>query len=134
MPGRGAIRPGATDKERAKAMPNPPVLPDPPAVPDSVDSTVMKFRGAYLEERGVHFAVISVEPETVQSESAQKEAVKTYQRFFPEASIVLMVENENQPPTYYGRRDIVAFLNTLEETQIKWKMFTLQQTPSSPAD
>jgi hypothetical protein len=101
-------------------MPNPPASPNPP------DPNVRKFRGAYLEERGVHFAVVSVEKDAVQSESAQKEAVKIYQRIFPEASIILMVENENQPPVYYGRKDIVAFLNTLEDNQIKWKIYTVQ--------
>jgi hypothetical protein len=115
-------------------MPNPPAAnPSDPA--GASNSLLMKFRGAYLEERGVHFAVISVEQDAVQTESARKEASRTYQRFFPDASIVLMTESEGQPPVYYGRRDIVAFLNTLEDAQIKWKTYTVQltQQESSPS-
>jgi hypothetical protein len=113
----------AADRERAEAMPK---SADPPKPADPV---TMKFRGAYLEERGVHFAVVSVEKDIVQSERTQKEAARIYQRIFPEASIIFMVESDNHPPVYYGRKDIVAFLNTLEESQIKWKSYTVQMPP-----
>jgi hypothetical protein len=85
-----------------------------------------KFKGAYIIERGVKFAIVTVEEDAVQSETTQKETMKAYQRYFPDAPIILMVEKENDNPEYYGRKDIVSFLYTLEPEQIKWKTYTIQ--------
>jgi hypothetical protein len=85
-----------------------------------------KFKGAYIIERGVKFAIVIVEEDAAQNEAAQKETMRAYQRYFPDAPIILMVEKENDRPEYYGRKDIVSFLHTLEPEQIKWKTYTIQ--------
>ena len=89
---------------------------------------VVKFRGAYLTERGVHFAIVHVEAEEVATEAVEKETNKTYKKYFPEGTpIILMVEEEGtKQPLFYGRKDIVAFLQGTEQEQIKWKNYTVQ--------
>ena len=88
----------------------------------------IKFKAAYLAERGVYFAVIQVSAESVETEYAQREAARFYKRFFPEGtSIILMAlkhEGSTLPATFYGRRDLVAFMSALDSDLIKWKIYT----------
>ena len=42
-------------------------------------------------------------------------------QFFPHMSIILMSYNKNQQYRFYGRKDIVDFLQTIELKQIPWK-------------
>ena len=46
-------------------------------------------------------------------------------QFFPNMSIILMSYNKNQQHRFYGRKDIVDFLQTIELKQIPWKTLTI---------
>ena len=95
----------------------------------------VRFKGAYLTERGVNFAIVQVEPKAAENEFKQNETAEFYEKYFPEGTpVILMVLNKNNiktegeeekipPAFFYGRRDIVAFLSTIELNQIKWKNY-----------
>ena len=44
-------------------------------------------------------------------------------RFFPGMPIILMSLTPQGKPQYYGRKDIVGFLNTVRLNQIPWKKY-----------
>ena len=46
-------------------------------------------------------------------------------QFFPHMSIILMSYNRNQQHRFYGRKDIVDFLQTIKLEQIPWKTLTI---------
>ena len=43
--------------------------------------------------------------------------------FFPNMPIILMSQDSNGTPHYYGRKDIVDFLKTIRLDQIPWKEY-----------
>ena len=57
----------------------------------------MKIQGAVIIEQGVTFAIVM--------------------------PIILMSQDSNGTPHYYGRKDIVAFLRTIRLDQIPWKEY-----------
>ena len=44
-------------------------------------------------------------------------------RFFPGMPIILMSLTPQGKPQYYGRKDIVDFLNSVRLNQIPWKKY-----------
>jgi len=44
---------------------------------------------------------------------------------FPGLPIILMAQDGRGVPTYWGRKDIVAFLAKLHVPQIPWKEYTI---------
>ena len=43
--------------------------------------------------------------------------------YFPNMPIILMSQDANGEPHYYGRKDIVDFLKTIRLDQIPWKEY-----------
>ena len=82
---------------------------------------MIKIRGAVIIEQGVTFAVIAVK-QSVTNYTARSIAVRQeLQYFFPNMPIILMSQDQNGTPHYYGRKDIVDFLKTIRLDQIPWK-------------
>mgnify|MGYP000847892914 CR=1 FL=1 len=83
----------------------------------------MTIHGAVIKEQDVTFAIISVKPEvtryTVRITAARQELAA----FFPNMPIVLMSQDASGAPHYYGRKDIVEFLQTIRLSQIPWKTY-----------
>lgn len=86
----------------------------------------MKFNGALITEQGVTFAIVVVKPSAVFNNNTIVETQKAFQKFFPLGTpIILMVQNSQGIPTYYGRRDIVNFLAKVHPSRIPWKTYTV---------
>lgn len=83
----------------------------------------MLLHGAVICEQGVTFAIISVKPTvtmyTVRATAFRREIAP----FFPNMPIILMSQDQNGTPRYYGRKDIVDFLKTIRLEQIPWKTY-----------
>ena len=85
----------------------------------------MKFQGALIKEQGVTFGIVIVKPHVIQVSS---EAIQTQREFapaFPGVPIILMAQDSQGTPTYYGRRDIVGFLANTPVSAIPWKEYTV---------
>ena len=83
----------------------------------------MKIQGAVIIEQGVTFAIVVVN-QTVTNYTSRAVRVRAYlSQFFRNMPIILMSQDNNGTPHYYGRKDIVAFLRTLRLEQIPWKEY-----------
>ena len=85
----------------------------------------MKIQGAVIIEQGVTFAIVVVS-QSVTNYTSQiirvRNALSSYFRNMP---IILMSQDSNGRPHYYGRQDIVKFLQSIRLDQIPWKEYTL---------
>ena len=82
---------------------------------------VIKVRGAVIIEQGVTFAVIAVKQSVTNYTARIVQVRQELQNFFPNMPIILMSQDKNGTPHYYGRKDIVEFLKTIRLDQIPWK-------------
>ena len=83
----------------------------------------MKLQGAVIIEQGVTFAIVVVKQSVTNYTSKIIRTRQQLQPFFPNMPIILMSQDSNGTPHYYGRRDIVEFLKTVRLDQISWKEF-----------
>ena len=85
----------------------------------------MKIQGAVIIEQGVTFAIIVVN-QTVTNYTTRAVQVRAYlSQFFPNMPIILMSQDKNGTPHYYGRKDIVEFLRSIRLDQIPWKFYNI---------
>jgi len=84
----------------------------------------MKFQGAVIKEQGVIFAVVIVKKSVVDNSIEANKTIKSFQSLFPGIPIVLMAQDHNGTPTYYGRQDVSHFLANIPLHAIPWKEYT----------
>ena len=85
----------------------------------------MRIQGAVIIEQGVTFAIVVVN-QTVTNYTSRAIQVRNYlSQFFRNMPIILMSQDSNGTPHYYGRKDIVAFLRTVRLDQIPWKEYNI---------
>jgi hypothetical protein len=85
----------------------------------------MTFQGAVIREQGVTFAVVIVQKHVIDSSTEAGWAIATFQPVFPGLQVVLMAQDYQGTPTYYGRRDIARFLANVPLEAIPWKQYTV---------
>ena len=85
----------------------------------------MRFQAALTREQGVEFAVVAVGPRVVGSTREATDAMRAFQRVFAGVPVVLMAQDGRGRPTYYGRRDIVRFLASINFGRLPWREYTL---------
>jgi hypothetical protein len=83
----------------------------------------MQLEGAIIKEQGQSFAIVVVKSHVLNSSDKDRVA-QSFSRYFPGKPIILMAQNSGGIPTYYGRKDIVAFLANIQISRIPWKKFT----------
>ena len=83
----------------------------------------MKVHGAVIIEQGVTFAIIVVKQSVTNYTSRIIRTRQQLQYFFPNMPIILMSQDRNGNPHFYGRRDIVEFLKSIRLDQIPWKEY-----------
>jgi len=83
----------------------------------------MTIHGAVIIEQGITFALISVKPMVTQYTARATAFRQELSPFFTNMPIILMSQDAAGRPHYYGRKDIVAFLNTVRLDQIPWKEY-----------
>ena len=82
------------------------------------------IEGAIVKEQGVTFAIAVVKPYVLQTQIQARDAATGLARYFPGLPVVLMTQNGRGTPTYWGRRDIVNFLASIDVSRIPWKRYT----------
>lgn len=85
----------------------------------------MQFQGAVIREQGLTFAVVVVKKRVLDSSSEAAQAIGGFSTAFPGMPVVLMAQDSNGRPTYYGRKDIARFLANVPFQAIPWREFTL---------
>ncbi len=83
----------------------------------------MTITGAVIKEQGVTFAVIIVAASVTRYTVRLTQARAELSMFFQNMPIILMSQNQNGQPQYYGRKDIVEFLKGIRVDQIPWKEY-----------
>jgi len=83
----------------------------------------MKFDGALIKEQGVSFAIVVVKSSVLNSSSESERAQNSFRPYFPGVPIILMAQNTQGIPTYYGRPDIVKFLSNVNPARTPWKTY-----------
>jgi len=83
----------------------------------------MTIHGAVIIEQGVTFAIISVRPMITQYTIRATNFRRSMASFFPNMPIILMSQDKDGQPHYFGRKDIVDFLKTVRVDQIPWKQY-----------
>lgn len=81
------------------------------------------IHGAVIIEQGVTFAIISVKPVVTQYTARAIAFRNQLTPFFPNMPIILLSQDGSGQPKFYGRKDIVDFLKTIELNQIPWKEY-----------
>lgn len=86
----------------------------------------MTFQGAVIREQGVTFAVVIVKKHVIDSGSTEAgRAIAAFQPVFPGLLVVLMAQDYQGTPTYYGRQDIARFLADVPLEAIPWMEYTV---------
>lgn len=83
----------------------------------------MNIQGAVILEQGVTFAVIAVKSSVTMYTARMVQMRQELSYFFPNMPIILMSQDSQGTPHYYGRKDIVEFLKSIDMNQIPWKTY-----------
>ena len=86
----------------------------------------MKFQGAVIKEQGVTFAVVIVRKSVIDNKFEADRARVNFQPLFPGTPVVLMAQDHQGRPTYYGRQDISRFLANVPLSVIPWREYTVR--------
>ncbi|MCB8818715.1 MULTISPECIES: hypothetical protein [Desulfosporosinus] len=81
--------------------------------------------GAVVKEQDITFAIVVVKPHIIKSSVETQAARDAYRHIFPGMPIILMGENAEGKPAYYGRKDIVKFLAKVDPHRIPWKRYII---------
>jgi hypothetical protein len=84
----------------------------------------MDIEGAVITEQGITFAIVIVKSHVLNNSTQCDQAKSAFQRYFPGMPIILMAQDSGGRPTYQGRKDIVAFLASIDFSRIPWKRYT----------
>jgi hypothetical protein len=87
--------------------------------------TQMTIEGAIVNEKGVTFGIVIVKPHVLQNKSTADNLIVACQGLLKVVPVVLMAQDSRGTPTYRGRKDIVAFLASIDFRRIPWKKYTL---------
>lgn len=85
----------------------------------------MTFQGAVIQEQGVTFALVVVKRHIIDTTSEAVRAIVAFQPVFPGIPIVLMAQDVQGTPTYYGRPDIARFMAGVPLDAVPWKEYTI---------
>lgn len=69
----------------------------------------MVVHGAVIIEQGVTFAIVVVKPEVTQYTVRATRFRQAIRPYFPNMPIILMSQDKEGKPHYYGRKDVVEF-------------------------
>ena len=85
----------------------------------------MRFQGAVIKEQGVTFGVLIVKQHILNDPTRRDALVLEGSRLFGGIPSVLMAQDFNGTPTYYGRSDISKFMASVPFEAVSWKEYTV---------
>jgi hypothetical protein len=84
----------------------------------------MNFDGAVIREQGVAFAIAVVRRGVLANPTQRDETIAYFQSYFGGIPIVLMEQDHQGTPTWYGRTDLTRFLQNVPVATIPWRRYT----------
>lgn len=85
----------------------------------------MRFQGAVINEQGVTFGVLIVKQHILNDLTRRDALVSEGSRLFGGIPTVLMAQDFNGTPTYYGRSDISRFMASVPLEAVPWQEYTV---------
>lgn len=85
----------------------------------------MQIIGSIVQEQGVTFAIVLVKKNVVDNPLERDKATESFTSLFPGMPLVLAAQDSAGAFTFYGRKDISAFLASTDPTAIPWKEYTV---------
>jgi hypothetical protein len=85
----------------------------------------MTIEGAVIREQGLTFAVVVVKRHVLDNSFEADRAIRSFQPLFPGLPLVLMAQDHQGVPTYYGRRDISQFMASVPLECVPWNEYTV---------
>lgn len=85
----------------------------------------MTFDGAVIREQGVTFAIAVVRHGVLANSAERDQSLSYFHSFFGSIPVVLMEQNSQGTPTWYGRPDLTRFLQNVQVGAIPWKRYTV---------
>lgn len=79
------------------------------------------FDGAIIREQGVVFAIAKVRSSALHT--SEREVVQSEFAAFFRVPTVLCAQDSRGIPTYYGRPDLVRFLQNVHISRIPWRRY-----------
>ncbi|KUO69967.1 MAG: hypothetical protein APF81_12615 [Desulfosporosinus sp. BRH_c37] len=79
-----------------------------------------QFEGAIIEEQGKKIAVVSVQARVFQNAMDANIIIKALLPLYKGMPVVLVTKNNEGVPAYYGRADLVLFLETINIEEASW--------------
>jgi hypothetical protein len=79
---------------------------------------------AVVREQQTTFAVVVVKQSAMQPQN-RDETQRSFQPLFPGLPVVLMSQDHQGRPTYWGRRDISRFLAGIDPARLPWKEYRI---------
>lgn len=83
----------------------------------------MEFEGCVLTEQNVTFGIAIVKQAVLNNETQRRQAIAGFSAAFGNIPTVLMAQNSQGIPTYFGRTDLVNFLKNVSIDRIPWKRY-----------
>lgn len=83
----------------------------------------MTIQGAVIREQGQTFAVVIVKRHLLNLSSTANDTIDTFAPYFPGMPLVLAGQDHGGGFTYYGRKDLSAFLASISPSRIPWKKY-----------
>ena len=85
----------------------------------------MAFEGAVIREQGVTFAIAVVQRSVLDNAARRDRALQEFHSVFGGIPVVLMAQDAHGVPTWYGRRDLTAFLSNVPLEAIPWQRYSV---------
>ena len=82
------------------------------------------FQGEVLKEQGITFAIVIVKKYVIDNSFESKKAIHFFQGIFQGIPVVIMAQDFQGVPVYYGRPDLVNFLVNVPFEAIPWMEYT----------
>lgn len=86
-----------------------------------------EFTGAVIKEQDVTFAIVVVKPYALNDKKFADGLIDALEPSFGGIPVVLMVQDIQGTPTYYGRKDIAEFMAKVPLDSVPWKKYALKQ-------
>jgi hypothetical protein len=83
------------------------------------------FRGARIKERGINCAVVIVPGAVITDEIEADRMITAFQNQVHEGAVVLMAQDFQGTPAFYGRAEIVRFLERTGVSKIQWTEYAI---------
>ncbi|SDH37707.1 hypothetical protein [Desulfosporosinus hippei] len=84
-----------------------------------------QIEGAIVKVKDDTLAIVTVKPQVFQSTSELQKAMNAYRHVFPGMPIVLMSQDPQGKPTWYGRKNIVSLLAKVNLRSIPWRRYII---------